>query len=533
MGEVAVTVRMYRRVLGDCFLITVGTGEERSERSHILIDCGILQGIRNGKSLMREIVEDIVETTEGEIDCLIVTHEHFDHIGGFQYARDIFENKLRIGTLWFAWTEDPEDPKGRELQRRFGAAEQKMAALRMAIAPGGAGSSGQAAGDENGAGFPEDDENMALGLASFMVPSDDAGALAAGATRRGSQLIYDNLRQWARAGTQYLEPGDVLETPTLNGAAPALRAYVLGPPRADEFLFKGLPTPGAKETYFGADGESNPQEAAALSPFAPSYRWWINTVPPGSPDQPDEGGRARREEAMTRAPDFVRTHYLEDRAPCRFAGADRPPAHDCETDFVCRRWQEHRRIDNMLSLEQSALALRMDSNTNNSSLVIAFELPDQSTMVFAADAQVGNWLSWEEVRFRRKDDKAPVEVTTAQLLGRARLYKVGHHGSHNATLAAKGLELMTSGKLVAMIPTVEAIALQQGRKGWLMPNPETYRAIARQTRGRILRGDLDLAATHRDIADKYPDEIRSGEIDLDTTFTPTTERHEIVEYRLC
>ncbi len=32
------------------------------------------------------------------------------------------------------------------------------------------------------------------------------------------------------------------------------------------------------------------------------------------------------------------------------------------------------------------------------------------------------------------------------------LYKVGHHGSHNATLRAKGLELMQSSALIALIP---------------------------------------------------------------------------------
>jgi hypothetical protein len=40
------------------------------------------------------------------------------------------------------------------------------------------------------------------------------------------------------------------------------------------------------------------------------------------------------------------------------------------------------------------------------------------------------------------------------------LYKIGHHGSHNATLREKGLEMMNHPELVAMFP-VEAIAVER------------------------------------------------------------------------
>jgi len=44
------------------------------------------------------------------------------------------------------------------------------------------------------------------------------------------------------------------------------------------------------------------------------------------------------------------------------------------------------------------------------------------------------------------------KVSTKELLARTVFYKVGHHGSGNATLRA-GLEAMTSEDLVAAIPT--------------------------------------------------------------------------------
>ena len=58
----------------------------------------------------------------------------------------------------------------------------------------------------------------------------------------------------------------------------------------------------------------------------------------------------------------------------------------------------------------------------------------------------------------------PTKVTSSALLARTVLYKVGHHASHNATLREKGLELMQSDELVAMIPVDEEQAHAQGKK---------------------------------------------------------------------
>jgi hypothetical protein len=78
-------------------------------------------------------------------------------------------------------------------------------------------------------------------------------------------------------------------------------------------------------------------------------------------------------------------------------------------------------------------------------------------------------------------------------MARTVFYKVGHHGSHNATLQAKGLELMTSGDLVAFIPVDEAMARQ---KGWnQMPLPSLVKALKAQTQNRVLQADTDFKAS--------------------------------------
>jgi glyoxylase-like metal-dependent hydrolase (beta-lactamase superfamily II) len=66
---------------------------------------------------MQQVAESIVDTTDGKLDVLVVTHEHWDHLSGFLQAQAIFE-KLEIGEVWVAWTEDPDDELATELRAR-------------------------------------------------------------------------------------------------------------------------------------------------------------------------------------------------------------------------------------------------------------------------------------------------------------------------------------------------------------------------------------------------------------------------------
>src|SRR5207253_3186607 len=86
-------------------------------------------------------------------------------------------------------------------------------------------------------------------------------------------------------------------------------------------------------------------------------------------------------------------------------------------------------------------------------------------------------------------------VSMKDLFSRTVFYKVGHHGSHNATLREDGLELM-GGDLVAMIPADEQMAAAQGRKGpdgkpqgWSMPFPALLTRLETKTHGRVIRLD--------------------------------------------
>ncbi len=154
---------------------------------------------------------------------------------------------------------------------------------------------------------------------------------------------------------------------------------------------------------------------------------------------------------------------------------------------------EWRRIDyEWLVGGLSRLALQLDVGVNNTSLALAFELPDGRTLIFPGDAQIGNWLSWGTLTFKVKGPGGrDTDVTSKDLLNRAVFYKVGHHGSHNATMKVGGLEEMTSGDLVAMIPTDQAYASTKRppKTGWEMPAHGVNEALQGFTNGRIIRAD--------------------------------------------
>ena len=101
----AVTVRMYRQGLGNCFLLTF---PRPIGPLHMLIDCGVRLGTIRQDEKMAEVATSIRDTTGGHIDILVATHEHWDHLSGFVQAGDMFD-RITVGDVWFAWTEDPDD----------------------------------------------------------------------------------------------------------------------------------------------------------------------------------------------------------------------------------------------------------------------------------------------------------------------------------------------------------------------------------------------------------------------------------------
>ena len=108
---IKVRVRMYRHFLGDCFLLSFGESQ-----AHMLIDCGVIGGTQGAPELMQKVAQDIKQATDGHIDVLVATHEHWDHLSGFLQAQEIFDS-MEFKNVWLAWTEDPNDDLAEGLRR--------------------------------------------------------------------------------------------------------------------------------------------------------------------------------------------------------------------------------------------------------------------------------------------------------------------------------------------------------------------------------------------------------------------------------
>src|SRR5215207_7412594 len=120
---------MYRQGLGDCFLIALPRTDGLRRPFFVMIDCGVILGTADPGVKMREVVDDIIAVTKGEIDLLVATHEHWDHLSGFIQAQESF-GKLTVHEVWLGWTENPKDTLAKKLKAER---DQALASLRLGL----------------------------------------------------------------------------------------------------------------------------------------------------------------------------------------------------------------------------------------------------------------------------------------------------------------------------------------------------------------------------------------------------------------
>jgi hypothetical protein len=432
-----VTVRMYQHGLGDCFLLAF-RAHDGSPR-YLLLDCGILLNSPGEKTRLETVLRHVLADTNRQDLTLAVSHEHWDHVSGFFHHQALFQNELPVGEVWLAWTEDPADAQARDLERE---SEQSFAAIRGALAKLEAlGAAEQADRVEGVLGFLGVGPNAPKPALGFSKNTDVAMDLIRGRT----------------PAPRYLQPGDTFTLPDV----PDVRFYVLGPPRGGD-LFSSNPRQGEayEEEGLHLDGPGALRQALRVGA---DDNWGGHDDELWEQSKPfDQSLEVALEE--TKSNPWFREHYhAEDAA-----------------------W---RRIDTTWLDGAGELALQLDNHVNNTSLVFAIELGvGGRVLLFPGDAQAGSWRTWQNVEFTVDGRK----VTGTDLLRRTSFYKVGHHGSHNATRRAE-LELM-SDDLVAMIPVDRAIALKPKGSGggWNFPWPPLEKRLLQRTRGRLIRADVAL-----------------------------------------
>jgi beta-lactamase superfamily II metal-dependent hydrolase len=417
-------IRVYRHGLGDCILIRLRRKDGSDYK--ILIDCGVALATQDAPAEMTAVVEDTVKETGGVIDVLAITHEHWDHVSGFTQAEESFK-KLKVGEVWVAWTEDPSDQLAKQLRKDHDRALAVLGASATRMAAAG----------------QTDRASEIINLVGLM-----------GAAGEKSRAAFDKakamgkLRYWQPDATQSAANQ---QTAPIHLGDPGVTIYALGPPYDAKLIRKTLRSKSDPETY-----ELKLDGAGAFPAAVTSLLEGDATDPPFPPTMAIPIERAR---AM---PFFQDNYWANESA----------------------QW---RRIDTDWLGAASDLALAMQSATNNTSLVLAFEFANGDVLLFAGDAQVGNWLSWQD----RKWTVDGRDVTGPDMLARTIFYKVGHHGSHNATLKEKGLETM--GRLATAAIPVDEVVAKKMRWG-AMPLATLVERLNEKTNGRTFRTDLPPAA---------------------------------------
>ena len=365
---IRVRVRMYQVGFGDCFLVSVEydapLADGRAER-HLLIDFGTSHSPREGmaRGRMADVAALIETHTGGQLDVLVVTHRHRDHLRGFEVAAaGAIMKRLAPKLVLRSWTEDPElsatadGPDDRPGLIGAGGAEGVDGAARD-------GRTGRisAASVRYAALIAQAQEHVAR-LSELVGLDDDIRAAVEDQLKNADAVaLLDELSRDGRG--RYLYAG---MDAGIADVIPGLEATVLGPPTVDQDSRVAQQRENDAEYWLTALDASLRVAGSGLGTDAPAPV----TLPPGP------------------------VRWLVDR------------------------------LADQRSHSAARLVRDLDDALNNTSVILLLEVGGLS-LLFPGDAQIENW--------QHTLDQLPRDAKLRARLAGVDLYKVGHHGSRNAT----------------------------------------------------------------------------------------------------
>lgn len=271
---------------------------------------------------------------------------------------------------------------------------------------------------------PEDDE---LDLMAENITGESLGVAGGASNDVALQVLHGGFKNTAPVA--YYKAGDTPKLPQ-DLVDAGLTAQILGPPH-DLALVAEMN--GKNEQYLAAN---DPSVAKSVAPFDEGFRLSANAYP----------AAAFREYSRSE----IERSVL-----------------DSQPDLL------------------AAKAKQADNTLNNQSLVVLFTFHGKH-LLFAGDAQWGNW---ENFLYGGKLGTAGHTTLTEQsrsILASLDFYKVGHHGSTNAT-PKDALNAMREG-CVAMVST-EPGCYGKVSSGTEVPRIPLLEAIEKATKNQLARSD--------------------------------------------
>lgn len=447
----SITVRMYNTgSVGDCLLLLFKKNNVVSYST--LIDCG---GFNTSAQIITDCANDIKNTigVGKPLDLVVITHEHLDHVSGFNQAKAVYDT-IPFNQVWMGWTEDTTDPIAKKLKKTLG---KKLQAMITTLSEQHKKAGARLRHTGNTDGLNKRLRHYSKSWGEVL----DALHFEKGVSSKkdlGAKLTVSSAMDYVKKKSKekskekmYHKPGEVITD--IKGAE-GIKFHILGPPYDEDLS--------------GIKNKMQQDELYSLTKHASfaSHQAFLNALTSDSS-----------------APQFSKSPFSE-----KFAlnAADKKNffKNYNSKNIAWRQIEE----DWLETTEQ--LAIAVNTYTNNTSLAMAIEFEQSGkVLLFPADAQSGNWISWHSETVTKALKKNGGK-TADELLDKTVFYKVGHHGSHNGTASKSGLDKMgNTRQLVAMMPLVQDKVPSQWGGSKNFPAKALYTELIKKTNGAIIRTD--------------------------------------------
>jgi hypothetical protein len=419
----ALTVRAYQVGFGDCFLLTFKYPKAKrkiDQERHVLIDfgsTGMPKGVDAGEQMMR-VAQDIQQRSGGKLKMLVATHRHKDHISGFTTKEDGTGTGeiiagLKPEIVIQPWTEDPQAKDPPTIKQK----KTRSSSRALAATPQYLSS----LGDMNTLAEAIYAEVRHLTSSKFRQPLDEGLAeqiaFLSDDNSLPNRLAVANLAGMGE--NHYVSYGYKID---LSRVLPGVKAHILGPPTLEQ------------HAEIQEERSSDKNEFWMLQAAAQGF-WQLQATTGELIKDFTAGGNRLFPQA-----DVYQDFF---------------PSHD--------RWFI-RQLRTLRGQQLQGLVRILDKAMNNTSVILLFEVGGKK-LLFPGDAQIENW----EYALKMND--------ILKLLKDVCFYKVGHHGSRNATpktlwknFAQKGADGQNPNRLHTVISTM------QGKHGHAKSHTEVPRA---------------------------------------------------------